>query len=359
MTRFFRIYLVPGFIFQSLIIGGGYGTGREIVEFFLNEGPLGGLLAIALTTVIWCFVMAITFEWARLNRTWEYKSFIDRLLGKAWIGYELFYVISLVLIISVLGSASGEITHNMLDISPFYGILIMMAGVGLLAYFGSKLIERVLSFWSIALYLVYGILVIMALVQFSGEISHSFNQTGSNSWFSAGVRYSAYNIGLLPAVLFVARRFENRREAIFSGIAGGMLAIIPGLLIYFALLSQYPQILEKAIPTEYLLEQMNFPLLTLAFQLILLGTFIETGVGLIHGFNERISEALRKRHRVLTNRHRLVLAVVILITAIFLADSIGIVDLIAQGYTFLAWLALLVFVIPMLTIGLFRIMKGR
>ena len=41
---FFRKYLLPGFVFQSIVIGGGYGTGRELVEFFLKFGPLGGLL---------------------------------------------------------------------------------------------------------------------------------------------------------------------------------------------------------------------------------------------------------------------------------------------------------------------------
>ena len=39
-------YLLPGFIFQSVVIAGGYGTGRELVEFFLTQGPLGGLLGI-------------------------------------------------------------------------------------------------------------------------------------------------------------------------------------------------------------------------------------------------------------------------------------------------------------------------
>ena len=27
-------YLVPGFIFQSVVIGGGYGTGAEIAQYF-------------------------------------------------------------------------------------------------------------------------------------------------------------------------------------------------------------------------------------------------------------------------------------------------------------------------------------
>ena len=32
-----RKYLVPGLVFQSVVIGGGYGTGREIAEFFLKQ----------------------------------------------------------------------------------------------------------------------------------------------------------------------------------------------------------------------------------------------------------------------------------------------------------------------------------
>ena len=33
----FKKYFLPGFVFQSMVIGGGYGTGRELVEFFLQS----------------------------------------------------------------------------------------------------------------------------------------------------------------------------------------------------------------------------------------------------------------------------------------------------------------------------------
>ena len=45
--RFLRVYVVPGAVFQSVMVGGGYGTGREIVEYFTTFGSLGGLLGIA------------------------------------------------------------------------------------------------------------------------------------------------------------------------------------------------------------------------------------------------------------------------------------------------------------------------
>ena len=44
--QIFRRILMPGLILQSVMIGGGYATGREIVEFFLVLGPTGGLLAM-------------------------------------------------------------------------------------------------------------------------------------------------------------------------------------------------------------------------------------------------------------------------------------------------------------------------
>ncbi len=37
-SKIFQRYLLPGFVFQSIIIAGGYGTGRELVEFGTTEG---------------------------------------------------------------------------------------------------------------------------------------------------------------------------------------------------------------------------------------------------------------------------------------------------------------------------------
>ena len=64
------------FIFQSLIIGGGYGTGRELVEFFLSEGPVYGLINMGIATVIWSVVLAICFEFSRIGKHYEYRSFL-------------------------------------------------------------------------------------------------------------------------------------------------------------------------------------------------------------------------------------------------------------------------------------------
>ena len=47
-------WLIPGFIFQSVTIGGGYGTGAEIAQYFGASGMVGGLLSALVTRIRSC-----------------------------------------------------------------------------------------------------------------------------------------------------------------------------------------------------------------------------------------------------------------------------------------------------------------
>ena len=79
-TLFQRIFL-PGFLFQSVMIGGGYATGRELVEFFLSAGPMGGLLGLLVATSVFSVIAALSFEFARISKSYNYRHFFKQLLG--------------------------------------------------------------------------------------------------------------------------------------------------------------------------------------------------------------------------------------------------------------------------------------
>ncbi|RLD19955.1 MAG: hypothetical protein DRI71_11085 [Bacteroidetes bacterium] len=359
-SKFFRTYLLPGFIFQSIVVGGGYGTGRELVEFFMVEGPLAGLMGMMVSMILWSIILAISFELARMSKSYNYRTFIKSVLGKGWPIYEIVYGIGLVLVVSVLGSASGKLAYSMFGLPEIAGIIMMMIMVGLLAFYGTKLIERVLSFWSIGLYLAFFILIVTCLWFFGGQIADNiFTYTKGSKWLQGGIRYSAYNIGIMPAMIYVVRHFDNRKEALISGTVAGALTMIPGFFIYIAMLSSYPEILSESIPINFLLGTLGFPAFMFVFQIILFGTFIETGVGLIHGFNERVAGVYKEKNKVMPRSFRAGIAVIILTCSIFIADAVGIVSLIAKGYGALTWGYMLAFVIPVLTIGLYKIKLSK
>lgn len=355
-SSFFQKYLLPGFIFQSLIIGGGYGTGRELVEFFLHEGPISGLVNMGVATIIWSVVLAICFEFARKRKYYDYRSFISGLLGKWWFTYEILYLIGLVLVVSVMGSASGEIFNEMFDLPEIFGIIIMMTLVGIIVYYGTSLVEKVLSFWSIILYAAFAIMFISVFIMFSNDISLSFSQQSTDTnWTMGGVKYAAYNIGLAPAILFCVRHFDSRKEALISGVFAGLIGMLPALVMFIAMLSQYPQIISETVPINIILENIGWTPFKFMFQIVLFGTFIETGVGLIHGFNERILSVKPD----LLDSWRAIIGIFLLLISIFFANQIGLIGLIANGYGALTWGYWIIFVIPIITIGLKKILNDE
>ena len=355
-SSFFQKYLLPGFIFQSLIIGGGYGTGRELVEFFLHEGPISGLVNMGVATIIWSVVLAICFEFARKRKYYDYRSFISGLLGKWWFAYEILYLIGLVLVVSVMGSASGEIFNEMFDLPELFGIIIMMTLVGIIVYYGTSLVEKVLSFWSIILYAAFAIMFISVFIMFSNDISLSFSQQSTDTnWTMGGVKYAAYNIGLAPAILFCVRHFDSRKEALISGIFAGLIGMLPALVMFIAMLSQYPRIISETVPINIILENIGWTPFKFMFQIVLFGTFIETGVGLIHGFNERILSVKPD----LLDSWRAIIGIFLLLISIFFANQIGLIGLIANGYGALTWGYWIIFVIPIITIGLKKILNDE
>lgn len=348
----YKAYILPGLVFQSIVIGGGYGTGRELVEFFLREGPAAGYLGMLVAMVIWGVVLALGFELARVGRNYDYRTFSKALLGKAWVAVDILAVLSMTLTVAVLGSASGELLHEMSGAPPIIGTLLLMAVIGLLVFWGSKLIERVFSVWSFLLYGFYLVLIVLVLQTNASDVVRNASSWDPNaSWLVGGVRYAGYNLAGLSSMLFVVRHIKTRRQAVVSGFLAGGIAMFPGVLIYTALLAFYPTILSESIPANFVLSQLDWPAFQLLFQIILFGTFIETGTGTIHGFNERLAGAWRESGHEMSRWQRLGVGVVVLVVAVWLADRFGLVALISEGYGLITWGFWLFLLLPVLYFG--------
>lgn len=358
--NWFQKYLLPGFVFQSVVIAGGYGTGREIVEFFLTQGPTGGLVAMILVSaVIWSVVSAASFEFARVFRSYDYRIFFQRLLGRAWWLFEVSYIAQLLLVLAVIGAAAGAILDETFHLPYAVGVVGVMAAVGFLVFKGSATIEKALAAWSVILYGVYVVLFVWSFARFGEEIVRAFEpQPLDSGWLLAGVKYAGYNLSVIPAVLFVVRHAQTRTEALGAGLLAGPIAMVPALLFYFAMVAHYPVILDRPVPANYVLELLGSRAFQIVFQVVLFGTLIETGTGMIHAVNERIASVSEERGRHLAPFVRPAVAVAFLLIATALT-RFGLIGLIAKGYGTLTWAFIIVFVIPVLTWGVWLIARGR
>lgn len=353
----FQRFLLPGFAFKAVVIGGGYATGRELAEFFLPSGPWGGLAGMLLATLIWSVVCVTTFLFARAVGSLDYRAFFKQLLGPFAVLFELSYFPYIVLILAVFGAAAGAVGEAVFHWPRLYGTLCLMAGIAFFTTFGNTSVERLFKWVSIFLYATYAVFLLLALSKFGGKIAPSFAAPASSAgWALGGLTYSAYNIIGAVVILPVVRHMTCNADAVRAGLLAGPLAMLPAIIFFVCMCAFYPQIRNETLPSDFMLRQMNLPLFHLAFQLMIFAALLESGTGSVHAVNERIASAYRRRRSSeLPNFARLAMAGIMLTGSIFLADHFGLVTLIAQGYRILAYAMLVLYVVPLMTVGLWRL----
>ena len=353
----FQRYILPGLAFKAVIIGGGYATGRELAEFFLPSGPRNGLFGMLLATGIWSVVCALTFLFAQLTHSSDYRTFFRHLLGRFWIAFELAYSALIIVMLSVFGAAAGSIGNALFGWPMLAGTLGLVGAIALVVTFGNESVERMFKYVSFLLYATYAVFLILAIRSFGhGILENLATPQPPLAWVGAGITYAGYNVIGAVVILPTLRHLTCRKDALIAGVVCGPLAMIPAIIFFVCMIAYYPDIRQEALPANFLLAQLHMPVFQVAYQLMIFAALLESGSGVIHAINQRVAAVyLSAWKRPLTGLMRFSIASSLLISSIFVANRFGLIALIASGYRYLAYAFLAIYVVPLLTYGTWRI----
>lgn len=359
-------YVYPGLILQSVLIGGGYGTGKELVEYFFGYGPVLGLLAMVIATFgIWAIVCAVTFEFCRLFRTYDYKSMMQKLLGRGWVYFEICYLILLTIVLAVVVATAAGNAVEVFHVDGWIGIIVLSIGVLFLALISTEKMERHFAYWSYVLYAVYGLFLILTFINLAPEIANTFqtvqpDPTREPSWFVSGAQYAFYNLGIIPAIVFATRNQTSRTESVGSGIIAGAIGILPGILLFIGMSSSYEEIQANPdqLPVNIVFENLGMQWMQIVFVITLLGTLMETGAAFIKAVTDRIDTAVALSGREIPRWLKPATAFALMGVGIGVSQF-GLTGLIAQGYGTISWGFLLIYVLPMVAFGTYDIIRQK
>lgn len=349
-------YLTPGLVFQSVLIGGGYGTGAEIAQYFGSHGLLGGVLALGAAAAAWALLCAVTFEFVRVFRTYDYGSMMRRLLGQAGFLYDLCFYAMLLLVLGVVNATAAAMVHSLTGLPPWTGVALLSAGVVLLVLRGTEAIERALSLWAYVLYAVFLLFFAAVFLRFGDAVASELRRGEVRpGWLLDGLRYASYNLVCVSMILYTLRDLRSRREALACGILAGVLGAAPALPLLLAMGCGFPAVLAAETPVLAVFERLNLPWLYVLYEIVLFGTLVETAAGFIKALEDRIERALFRRRSFELARPLVTGAVTALGICV---STFGLTGLIRKGYGAVSCGALLLFALPMLTAGVRMIRRS-
>lgn len=327
-----------------------------MVQFVTSAGPDGGYIALLTTALVWGTLLGTSFELARLFRTHEYAGFMQVLLKRGAIIYEIAILLSMILVLAICASGAGTVLGEHFGVPIWLGSLVLLIVAVVLSYYGKAIVERTMVASIVALLAVLVILGLTVLNTPSLEIEQGLANT--NPILSGG-QYAIVNGGFIPLLVYCGRGIQSRLEAYTAGFCAALITIIPGLILHMSFLTQYPQVLSESLPAYSVISKIMSPTFLSIYVFILFIMIIQTAVGIAQGLTDRfdaLSFSLRKQPLNKIAHAGLTAAIISISMAL---ASIGFVALIAQGYNILVYVFIVTFVIPLLTYGLYLILRGK
>ena len=367
MKLAYQRYVLPGIIFQSVLIGGAYATGREIVEYGARFGAAGVWSVVAIG-IGFSLISAVCYEFARVTGAFDYRTLVRELIGPAWPLFDVLYVAMAVVVIAVVSAATGSVAERVLGAPYWLGVGLVIVLVGSINASGRATIERFKTIGSALLYVGYAAFAWTVLIRSASTVGNALTSGAASlpaevplsTILGTGMLYVGYNLAGLPSTLFVMDRHTSRRQTLGAGLITGLLSTVPFVLTFLAVMTFYPdpEVLDAEVPWLTMLERTGGGWLIAFYAIVVLWTLVETGVGMIHAMIDRISASrVEAGNEPLGSASAGLISVGLLVAAALLSQ-LGIIALVAQGYTLMAYGFLALFALPLLTVGVARIYRA-
>ncbi len=283
------------------IVGAGFASGQEVLQFFGYYG-LNGFLGLLLTTFLFVVYGYIILKLGQQFAAQSHLEVIRHAAGK-WLGLFIDLVITFFLFgaLTAMIAGSGAIFTEQLGISSVWGNIIMALASLLTVLMG---IEGVISAISFVVPLLLtgvlslGILTIFNSLPFNlAEISTPTAAAPLPNWFLAAFNYTSYNLVIAVAVLApLGAKVKNKDRLKKGAIWGGIGLGIGATAILISIMLNMPQAANYEIPMIYVAGRFRSEL-QFIYSIILIAEIYTTAVGNLYGFGARLVKNSSKNYR--------------------------------------------------------------
>lgn len=359
----YSIILGVAFVWFTTHFGGGFASGAQIYSYYVRYG-VWCLITPAIAMIYNAVFFAYCLYFARKHEVYDYRSYNNALYGRfAPVFSNLFEVlyICVMCVAPAVAFATGGATLSTLTGMPYLVCtLIIGVFIFIVAIFGTDLVRRVASVLSICIIVGLLIVYIPNIIASSHAISQTASAMSSDAFPLGRALYSAFLYGtfqLANVAVFVqhARSFDKPKDAVKSMGIGCVINIIMMTVVVLGIMTvaSNPDMAKQSVPTLFMVQsgvgsRFLTPLISV---LIILGA-VSTAVNMVAAMVARICNKKPAKPAIspaagsarITRKE--IIAALICCLADFGIAQFGLLTLIQKAYSFLAYLAIPVILIP-------------
>ena len=240
------------FIYVGTVIGAGFASGREIIEFFGVYG-LKGIIGITISGFLFSLLGGLFLLKIYKYRIKGYNDLVGRVFGGAFgAALDVIIAISLYTGFSVMVSGSGAIFKEELKMPFDLGIITMVALSFVVFLFnlkGFSFINSILVPLLILGILFTSIYLIISVGFNFHDYDVGISLTHKGNFFTSSLLYVGSNSLIIITVFSsLLPLIGNKKTVILGGVIGGFILYILSLSILSVILLYYPEVATMDIP---------------------------------------------------------------------------------------------------------------
>lgn len=302
-----RILTYAGAI-VAFLIGSGFATGQEILQYFTSYGYWGvfgtGFLVLILMTYVSVefFVVGEAKKFDRPSRIFHY--YCGKYLGTF---FDYFSILFVFLSFAVMVAGAGAVFEEHYGLSKFVGGIGLAVVVGITVWFGLKNLVDVIGKIGPLIVVIAVALGILGIVRNPGGISLGnallpgleLTQASTN-WFMSGLSYVGFCMLWLAAFLTaLGKTARSRKEAASGGLLGSIVFSLACIIVGLGLLAHIARVNGTQIPMLVLANDVS-PLLAAGISVVILAGVYTTAVPLLWTVSSRFYSDDKRGFKYLT-----------------------------------------------------------
>lgn len=341
-------------------VGGGFATGNQTMNFFVKHGWHSVWLPAVIVIII-----GLTYResliLAKNYGTYDYKSWSKKMYEPYDKVFSVIFEIGYLMIVllgtggSIAGSASLMENYG---VNYLVGVLVTGGIFYILTIYGSELIRKASTIITVLILIFLTIIVIVGIVNNSGNLSHLVSTKYSPSSFGtvlySGLRYAGYQAFVVAIVLSASDTLKSDKAINKSMTLGIILNGVMITLSCIMLLAWMPGAQKETIPILYICKRLNSGFLLFSYSVVLFLAFVSTGIGCVFGAVARFEHVFKKPENIKKRRGLISLVCMLLSMTISL---FGLTKIVVVGYGYVGIIGIFAVVIPCIVVG--RIKNNR